>query len=210
VALNGRPLRLPLPTVWIPVVWLPLDRSLPAESPSGTAESAHPVFSMSVWDGAAARGGVGALGGVTARGSVGALGGVAARGSVGALGGAGMRGAPCALCRRARGTSSSSSSSSIKSATTLGRFWLLYSSSIIRGPPCLGGPWTSFSEKAPLLRDVFQLLSPSPKAPARLRRLASRRRARQKRILLLGSGHGSCRQQIGSYGCEVLNFLTSE
>jgi hypothetical protein len=67
---------------------------------------------MAVWDGVAARGGVAALGGVTARGGVGALGGIAARGGVGVLGGISVRGAPCALYRRASGTSSSSSSSS--------------------------------------------------------------------------------------------------
>jgi hypothetical protein len=75
------------------------------------------------------------LGRCCCSGWCGALGEVAARGGVGALDGVGMRGAPCALCQRARGTSSSSSSSSVKPATTLRRFRLLSSSSIISGPP---------------------------------------------------------------------------
>jgi hypothetical protein len=95
---------------------------------------------MAVWAGVIARSGVGALGGVAAQGGVGALGGITARGDVGALGGIGMRGTPCALCRRASGTLSSSSSSSVKPAMTLRRFRLLSSLLIINGPPCLGGP----------------------------------------------------------------------
>jgi hypothetical protein len=66
---------------------------------------------------------------------VSALGGIAAWGGVGVLGGVGARGALCALCRCASGVSSSSSSSLIKPAITLGRFWLLSSSSMIKGPP---------------------------------------------------------------------------
>jgi hypothetical protein len=66
MALNGRPLQILLPAVQTPVVWLPLGRSLPAESSSGTAKPTCPVLCMSVWDGAAARGSVGALGGVAA------------------------------------------------------------------------------------------------------------------------------------------------
>jgi hypothetical protein len=61
---------------------------------------------------------------------------------------------------------------------TLRRFWMSSSSSRIKGPPCLGGPWTSFSGKAPLVQGVSQLLSSSPEAPACLRRLGSHRWAR--------------------------------
>jgi hypothetical protein len=91
---------------------------------------------MVVWAGVTARGGVSAQGGVATQGSVDALGGVAAWGGVGALGSVGVRGALCALCRRASGISSSSSSSSlVKPAMTLCHFWLLSSSSMIKGPP---------------------------------------------------------------------------
>jgi hypothetical protein len=97
--------------------------------------------------------------GVAARGGVGAFGGVAARGGVGAFGGVGTRGALHALGRRASGvSSSSSSSSSIKPAMTLHHFWLPSSSSIIKGPPCLGGQSTSSSRMAPLRRGASQLL----------------------------------------------------
>jgi hypothetical protein len=60
--------------------------------------------------------------------------------------------------------------------------------------------------EGPLVRGVSQLLSLSPKAPACLRRLASHRRACQRRTLLLGPRHGSCRHQIGSYGYVLVTL----
>jgi hypothetical protein len=135
---------------------------------------------------------------------VGTLGGIAAQGGVGILGGIGARGAPCILCRCASGISSSlSSSSSVKPATTLRHFRPLSSLSIINGPPCLGGQWTSSSRKAPLVRGASQLPSSSSVVPARLRRLASHRRACQRHTLFLGPGHRSCKHQIRSYGCGL-------
>jgi hypothetical protein len=69
-------------------------------------------------------------------------------------------------------------------------------------PPCLGGQLTSSSGKAPLVRGASQLLSSSSVVPVHLRRLASHRRAHQRRTLLLGLGHRSCKHQIRSYDCR--------
>jgi hypothetical protein len=154
----------------------------------GTTEPVRPVLGMAVWvgvvaqgGGVTAQGGVAARGGVATRGSVGTLGGVAAQGGVDTLSGVDAWGALRALCRHATGvSSSSSSSSSVKPAMTLRHFWLLSSSSMIKGPPCLWGQWSSSSGKAPLLWGASWLLSLSHGVPARLHRLVSHRWAHQR------------------------------
>jgi hypothetical protein len=142
----------------------------------GTAEPIRPMLGVTVWarvvtwggvrtlGNVASCGDVGAWGGVTARGGVGTLGGVDARNGDGACGGIGVRvgvlacevidvrGDACVFCLCSSGCSSASSSSSVKPVTTLHCFWLLSSSSMIKGPLCLGGQKFSSYRKTPLTR----------------------------------------------------------
>jgi hypothetical protein len=119
----------------------------------GSAKLVCPMLGVAIWAGVVTWGGVGTLGGVAARGglaargSVAARGGVTARGVVGTLGGVSARGDVYALCRRISGVSSSSSS--VKLATTLRHFWLLSSSSMIKGPPVPKGPADFFYWEGP-------------------------------------------------------------
>jgi hypothetical protein len=85
-------------------------------------------------------------------------------------------------------------------AMTLHCFLSLSSSSMIKGPPCLGGQWTSSSRKASLLRGASQLPSSSRGVPVHPRRPVSCRRARRRCTLLPGPGYGSCKHQIKHYG----------
>jgi hypothetical protein len=85
---------------------------------------------------------------------------------------------------------------------TLRHFRLLSSLSIINGPPCLGGQWTSSSGKAPLVRGTSQLFSLSCRVPAHPRQPANRWQAHQRRTLLRSPGHGSSKHQIKCYSCR--------